>query len=1193
MPLPDIPDEQFDLGVLLVHGIGESTQGQTLLGFGEPLLDNLRELLLPPSGGGPTNASASVRAAWLTAPEDGGPARAEVQIDGISARGSGPGSPLRSRWLLAEGWWAETFPTPTYREFLSWALGVLPATLLVHFDRRFRRASFALSRALSGHIEVLDALRAAVSTMREGLTVALALALTPLALLVILLILVVGALPFASMHKLAANAQRLLAATVGDSYVFMHQSITRATICARVRRRLEWLSARCNRIAVVAHSQGAAVAHRVLRDPVTAPCDLLITFGSGLSKLTEIERGAQRHAQGWMVGAIGFAAVAAAGVIWMLRAAWTSSPGLGGVLSGAMSVLVVIELGMLALLYAAMRQADRDAGANGRAGAIDSPWPAAAGFVATAWVVCLLLAFLGSASLHAAIFATLPQLLTIVGLAGAHATVSIWQRRSHRSANVEEQGRLDRALFLDYFELRNRPDMRWFDYYASADPVSNGQLLDHFEPDNLLAARVCNSHSLLSDHTSYWHSADDFVQRVARNLVDVLRLDGPGFASRAVNPEGARRRAWRTRCFVVARWVLVIVALVLGSHWTAEEPTWLLGLRDTLLEYEAVKRFAWLSPAFGWIAALAVWAIVRALLAASWIVWQQRELRTYFAGQPFDIGPPCLWLMFSGPVAAALVAMHTVGGSWAAAVAALLLVSALLGANRVPRFRTLVQRLSRSGAGATLEALDRSILAGKLDEAMRARDKVSITQISAELRWLDAPLAIKGLHTAAYTLRHANAAWLLGGLHDHLARKASHASDTAEAATQQQLAMHAYARGARLGDPLSARWAAYAARKQDRTDAERLYLRRAFRLGDASAAHSMGLRLMQDARANPHDRQRAVSAYEEGLRRGDKLSAQFLAAHYEESAGAATGVDANALRERAVRTYRAAFDLGSIRAAILAGNLRRQMKNLPASRRAYEAAIRMRSADAAVRLGVLEEEEEQDEKAALAAYALASKLDRQGDATATAMLRAGKLLERSGRDQAAAIRYRTALEAPGSGPLFPGAEDAALAGVALANLLEKTNRYGHRAECRNVLVRAMALSPTRVADAFVSFLARNSDESEQFEQDLRSFDATALSAAGLVTLARLERDRDPQRERNLLEQARKHQWGPGREEAAAAYYDLLIRNAEHPAAEDLLDELRRETSLRTDRIAAELDRLYRNDAARRLREEEGKAAPPR
>lgn len=121
------------------------------------------------------------------------------------------------------------------------------------------------------------------------------------------------------MHKLAANAQRLLAATVGDSYVFMHQSITRATICARVRRRLEWLSTRCNRIAVVAHSQGAAVTHRVLRDRVTAPCDLLITFGSGLSKLTEIERGALRHAQGWMIGAIALAALAAAGVMGILR----------------------------------------------------------------------------------------------------------------------------------------------------------------------------------------------------------------------------------------------------------------------------------------------------------------------------------------------------------------------------------------------------------------------------------------------------------------------------------------------------------------------------------------------------------------------------------------------------------------------------------------------------------------------------------------------------------------------------------------------------------------------------------------------------------------------------------------------------------------------------------------------------------
>jgi hypothetical protein len=41
-------------------------------------------------------------------------------------------------------------------------------------------------------------------------------------------------------------------------------------------------------VVVVAHSQGAAIAHEVLRTPEPANVRLFVSFGSGLAKLEEL-----------------------------------------------------------------------------------------------------------------------------------------------------------------------------------------------------------------------------------------------------------------------------------------------------------------------------------------------------------------------------------------------------------------------------------------------------------------------------------------------------------------------------------------------------------------------------------------------------------------------------------------------------------------------------------------------------------------------------------------------------------------------------------------------------------------------------------------------------------------------------------------------------------------------------------------
>jgi hypothetical protein len=79
-----------------------------------------------------------------------------------------------------------------------------------------------------------------------------------------------------------------LSAFLGDSYVLVRCPVEYAAMRARVQRDLTWLQTKCDRIVVVAHSQGAAIAHQVLKKAGSGDKDDLrafITIGQGITKL--------------------------------------------------------------------------------------------------------------------------------------------------------------------------------------------------------------------------------------------------------------------------------------------------------------------------------------------------------------------------------------------------------------------------------------------------------------------------------------------------------------------------------------------------------------------------------------------------------------------------------------------------------------------------------------------------------------------------------------------------------------------------------------------------------------------------------------------------------------------------------------------------------------------------------------------
>jgi hypothetical protein len=149
------------------------------------------------------------------------------------------------------------------------------------------------------------------------LVISVPISIIVVALLALLLVLAIPPIP--SLRRMLLRVQQALAGTLGDCFVLAHSPIQRAAIVSHVRRDLEWLTSQgCEKIAVIAHSQGAAIAFKALCTGVlkrfceTKAVDsdssasqfretILITFGSGLAKLSELERVLDRDRKlGWI-----------------------------------------------------------------------------------------------------------------------------------------------------------------------------------------------------------------------------------------------------------------------------------------------------------------------------------------------------------------------------------------------------------------------------------------------------------------------------------------------------------------------------------------------------------------------------------------------------------------------------------------------------------------------------------------------------------------------------------------------------------------------------------------------------------------------------------------------------------------------------------------------------------------------------
>jgi hypothetical protein len=247
------------LGVLFVHGIGEQPRGDTLLAFGEPLIQSLQGWM----AGREIGSAAVIESKLSTSDlESDQPAHAILEMR--------VGDRPAHTWLLAESWWADEFRRPRFMNLAGWLLTIGPWAIISHASRRLRDAP-KLQRPY------------------QLLKIVLAVPLSLLMQFVVASVAVLAWLPIPVLRRMISGFLLTITGTLGDSYVLLENPVQKAAAIGALRRNVAWLAERCDKIAVVAHSQGAAIARLMLAEHRHPRVCLLATFGSGVAKLAELE----------------------------------------------------------------------------------------------------------------------------------------------------------------------------------------------------------------------------------------------------------------------------------------------------------------------------------------------------------------------------------------------------------------------------------------------------------------------------------------------------------------------------------------------------------------------------------------------------------------------------------------------------------------------------------------------------------------------------------------------------------------------------------------------------------------------------------------------------------------------------------------------------------------------------------------
>jgi hypothetical protein len=445
-----------EFGVLFVHGIGQQGPGRGVASFAAALYGWLFRWNCPEKMS--SDKSPTLRHAVLPPELGEDPAHVTLAVPLDLSNGQ----QQDARWLLAESRWAKPF-TPRFLDLAHWTWKVSTCLLVVQFVIPMHRHWRKTRPDAKCHVPVYKRLAHAPVVLGYALLIGLAAMSSVLVSILLLALAVAAMLPIPRIDLAVQWVVVKLAAVLGDSYVLAHCPVQFAAMRTQVARDLSWLQDRCDKVAVVAHSQGAAIAHQVLADlnANTGNLRAFITVGQGITQRHRLSR------MDWDPDA-------------RQDALWTR---------------LLVATGLMCAGLPAL-------------GAVASRWSDAALFAAVA---------------------SFPADLILV--ASGLVSIALGVLRAIRA--------FDGKLVQDVYLPGAGTKFSWVDYYASADPVSNGPLPADANPGaapvqaplggrigrSSRCEEIYNSASILTDHNGYLHNQDQFLSWLVNDLVATANGD--------------------------------------------------------------------------------------------------------------------------------------------------------------------------------------------------------------------------------------------------------------------------------------------------------------------------------------------------------------------------------------------------------------------------------------------------------------------------------------------------------------------------------------------------------------------------------------------------------------------------------------------------------------------------------------------
>jgi hypothetical protein len=523
---------EADRAVVLVHGIGGQRRGTVLTGFGGAVVDWLQ------AAGGVAVAVGDARDG-----ADGRPAWADVTV---TAGPVGPSVRIR----MVEAHWADVVRAPSFVQLVVWAARVLPAAVTHHIGAIIATYVGRTRQGLGSARPVerlIGAVRALAFLPLLALLVLSTGVLTPLVLGLLVVTLLLGAVgtAFPLAASVAAGLQRVLTGTLGDTAYLLSNAVQQAYVRGRVDEAIDVAReavADPAHVVVVAHSQGAAVAHDALARRPAEEAVHLITLGQGHAKIERLRTRATSLLMALPSIAMPIVIVLAYAELRSGRIA-----AVGDAVSAVLAAVVppLAVFGLVLVLIAVLRSASPRArhqlqvalcltvGVDPPAPPARHPLAAATGIAPTRSVWQDLLAGMRPLALRG----------LVVGAGAAAAAVGVWVDDVMAIPDVVPGPVLllvnllllatVSSLALLWAQRRRVPvtwpagARTWTDIWASADPVPNGPLVTPpgWE-DRFTDVEVVNHGSALLDHTTYFRNATLVLPTI------VARLLPPGWALR-------------------------------------------------------------------------------------------------------------------------------------------------------------------------------------------------------------------------------------------------------------------------------------------------------------------------------------------------------------------------------------------------------------------------------------------------------------------------------------------------------------------------------------------------------------------------------------------------------------------------------------------------------------------------------------